>query len=119
MPLDKKGGFHINPQAARMHDAAPAMDKKPDPGQQDAAKGHVELHHGPAPDGQGQFHTIHMPTGEAKGHETLHDAHHAMNEHMGTDGCAGDGSCEHSEPDGDEGDSAQGSDGGDSDDSEY
>ena len=89
-----------------MHDKTPAMPHMARPGMEEdgGSKGHVELHHGPNPDdGKGKFHTIHQPSGEKKGHETLHDAHHAMNEHMGEDGCKGAGCAEHGEPDGDEG----------------
>jgi hypothetical protein len=96
MPLDKGGTFRINPGVARMHDSAPKAPPiaKAMPGenkQPGGDKGHIELHHGPAPDGKGKFHTI-THGGEARGHETLHEAHHAMNEHMGQDGCS-DGSC--------------------------
>lgn len=94
----------MNPQVGKMFDA----DKKPafghgdhkekliaDPGKQESGEaGHVELHRGPSPkDGKGSFHTIHHPSGEVRGHETLHEAHHAMNDHMGQDGCKGDGNC--------------------------
>lgn len=117
MPLDKGGKFHMNPQVGRMHDAKPmAKIAKPgggmEGGESGGAKGHVELHAGPAPDGKGKFHTIHHPGGEARGHETLHEAHHAVNAHMGEDGCKGEGCAEHggaaspmagAEPDGDEG----------------
>lgn len=86
-----------------MHDAAPKappIAKKPGAMHEEegGAKGHVELHHGPPPDGSmahAKFHTIHHGGagsggggGETKGHESLHAAHHAMNEHMGEDGCA-------------------------------
>jgi hypothetical protein len=94
MPLDSKGGFHLHPGAAKMSDGFHAA--KPIEAGKVGDKGHVELHHGPAPDGKGKFHTIHHPGGEARGHDTMHEAHHAMNEHMGQDGCTGDGNCEHS-----------------------
>lgn len=98
-PLDAKGGFHLHPGAAKMHDGAPPIAKRPDPGQQEqgeSEKGHVELHEGPHPKApDAKYHTIHHPSGEVKGHQTLHEAHHAMNEHMGKDGCTGDGQCEH------------------------
>lgn len=109
-PLDTKGGFHLHPGAAKMHDAAPkapAIGKKiaaPGGEQNEGPKGHVELHAGPPKDGsmpEAKFHTIHHGHAggsgggggaEVKGHATLHEAHHAMNEHMGEDGCT-DGSC--------------------------
>ena len=117
MALDKSGRYHMNPQVARMHDAAPKtafpalpkINKISDAGEQeDAPKGHVELHHGPSPkDGKGQVHTIHhFEDGrepEFRGHESLHEAHHAINDHMGEDGCAGGGECsEHSNSKGEE-----------------
>lgn len=120
-PVDSKGNFHLHPGAARMHDAAPKAPpiakKIPAPGgsnnENSEAKGHVELHAGPPPDGsmpEAKFHTIHHGHagsgggsgmamgahhggGEVKGHANLHAAHHAINEHMGEDGCS-DGSCE-------------------------
>jgi hypothetical protein len=101
-----------------MHDSAPkappigkpggkSITEKPGGGE---AKGHVELHAGPHENfPNAKFHTIHhghaesggggggmamgaKPEGEVKGHDSLHAAHHAMNEHMGEDGCS-DGSC--------------------------
>jgi hypothetical protein len=107
MPLDKKGGFRMNPQIARMHDANPKPafghgdpkeKQRLDPGQQEDGKGHVELHKGEHAEAPGAaYHTIHHPGGEVRGHETLHDAHHAMNEHYAEDGCKGHGTCEHGE----------------------
>jgi hypothetical protein len=123
LPLDKAGNFHLHPGAAKMHDSAPkappigkiagkTITEKPG-GNQKPGGGHVELHHGPPPDGSmpnAKFHTIHHAAsggggggggamgmghehgGETKGHESLHAAHHAINEHMGEDGCS-DGSC--------------------------
>ncbi len=107
-PVDKKGNFHLHPGAASMHDAAPPkaplIAKKigaPGGGENNEAKGHVELHAGPPPDGsmpEAKFHTIHHGHegggggmgmgahhggGEVKGHASLHEAHHAANEHMG------------------------------------
>ena len=117
-PLDSKGGFHLHPGAAKMHDSAPKappigkITEKPGAGKPGTG-GHVELHHGPPPDGSmpnAKFHTIHHGGssggggggamgmshehggGETKGHENLHAAHHAINDHMGEDGCS-DGSC--------------------------
>lgn len=100
MPLDKSGTYRANPQVARMHDAhktEPPISKKPDPGQQDGGKGHVELHD----HGDGTYHTVHhRPDGssEEKQHGNHHEAHHAMNEQMDHDGCvpAAGASCEHS-----------------------
>ena len=94
-----------------MHDAAPKAPPiakpKPDPGkQEDGGEGHVELHKAEG----GGYKTIHHPSGEEKQHPTLHAAHHAMNEHMGQDGCRGDGQCEHGEAGAAGGDVSQGSD---------
>jgi hypothetical protein len=129
MPMDKAGKFHINPGVARMHDAAPPVASKKGssftktqtiPGEQDLGHKHVELHEGPHANAPGAaFHTIHHghtsegPGGgglnepEVRGHASLHEAHHAMNEHFEQDGCKGDGTCEHGG--GDEGGAAEGS----------
>lgn len=90
MPIGKSGHFSINPGTVRMHDANPPVASKkgevskptqPDPGEQ---KGHVEVHAGPHEQHpNAKYHTIHHPTGEVKGHQTLHDAHHAVNDHFG------------------------------------
>jgi hypothetical protein len=95
MPLNNKGKFHMNPQMGKAAEGAP---NPPPIGTHDAmkpeagGKGHVELHEGPGPEGKGKFRTVHQPSGEVKSHETIHEAHHAMNEHMGQDGCS-DGTC--------------------------
>lgn len=88
MPLDTKGGFHLHPGAAKMHDAAPkappiAPVKKVPGAQEDGAKGHVELHKT-----ETGYKTIHHPSGEEKDHPSSHAAHQAMNEHHGEDGCS-------------------------------
>jgi hypothetical protein len=95
--------YRMNPQVAKMHgDGGQRPDKgihKPDPGEQEPKDGthpdHVELH-GKEP---GPFKTLHhMGNGEPpeeRHHNTLHEAHHAMNDHVGKDGCSGDGNCEH------------------------
>jgi hypothetical protein len=93
MPVDKSGKYHMNPGAARMSDANPKPafghgDRKEkrvaDPGkQEDGAPTHVELH-----DNQdGSYHTLHHKGDgaepERKDHATLHEAHHATNQHVG------------------------------------
>ena len=85
MPVDAKGGYRLHPGAVSMHNAQ--EPQQPDPGKQEGGK--VEVVKGPheqAP--TAKYHTIH-DGGEVKGHETLHDAHHAINEQMGEDGCVG------------------------------
>lgn len=109
MPLDKKGGFHINPQVGRMHDAnpKPAFPKgeaggkqRPDPGAQEGKPSHVELHKNHPEAGGKPYTTVHHhgdgAEPELRHHDSLHEAHHAMNEHTGEDGCKGEGNCEHS-----------------------
>jgi hypothetical protein len=148
MPVDKAGNFHLHPGAAKMHENAPKAPPigkiSEKPGGAKPGGGHVELHHGPPPDGSmpnAKFHTIHHGAsssggggggamgmshegaheggehgkGEVKGHETMHAAHHAINDHMGEDGCT-DGSCaEHGGSD-PEGGAAAVSSGGETDD---
>lgn len=89
MPVDSKGGFHLHPGAAKMHDSAPKAPPIGKPAHEAGGKGHVEFHHGAAPGGSGKYHTIHHPSGEVKDHPDAHAAHQAMNEHMGEDGCQG------------------------------
>ncbi len=92
---------HPNPQVRRMHEkhgkpegkaeAKPEMKPQPE-GMETEEKGHVEIHKGPPSDGtmpEAGYHTVHHPGGEMKGHASLHDAHHAANDHMGEDGCMG------------------------------
>lgn len=103
--------FQINKQMQRASEKGPAKNaesaknvRKPSPhkpvGQEiGEGMGHVEFHKGPPTDGSmehAQYHTVHHPSGEMKGHETAHQAHHAMNDHYQEDGCNGDGSgCDH------------------------
>jgi hypothetical protein len=42
----------------------------------------------------GKIHTIHHPGGERKEHGSMHEAHQAVNEHMGEDGCSSGGDME-------------------------
>jgi hypothetical protein len=106
MPLTKHGTYHANPQIARMHEMAGVAKKTaPEPHHEEhAARGHVELHHGPTPDGKGKYHTIHHPSGEVRAHESLHEAHHALNEHMAEDGCKDENCREHGAEETGEGD---------------
>lgn len=93
--------YRMNPQVGRMHESGARPDiavKKPDAGVQEGGEEHggfVELH-GKDP---GPFKTVHVAEdgtrGDEREHATLHDAHHAMNEHTGSDGCSGSGDCEH------------------------
>ncbi len=96
--------YRMNPQIAKMHESSggqrPDKDsKKPDPGMQEQEDGmhpdHVELRgHEPGPYKTLHHHGDGEPP-EERTHNTLHEAHHAMNDHVGADGCSGDGNCEH------------------------
>ncbi len=93
--------YQMNPQVGKMMSGQrpDAGVKKPDPGLQEEKDNrhpdHVELHgHEPGP-----FKTMHHhgdgEPPEERTHKSLHEAHHAMNDHVGKDGCSGEGNCEH------------------------
>ena len=116
MPIDKKGGFHINPQVARMHDANPKPafghgDRRekptPDPGTQEdhAEPAHaVEIHHPNHPetgDGENYHVRIQHADGsvEEQKHPDLASAHEHAKEAFHDQ--------EQPEPDGDEGEAEE------------
>ena len=108
MPLDHKGGFHMNPQVARMHDAARPVHAKPEADKDagDQEHGHPAIHHIEIhPHGDGTHHTVthhhpghpaHKPEGTRADHGSLDEAMDHMHAQMNEDGQ------EHEEPDGDE-----------------
>lgn len=90
MPVNRSGSYFSNPAVGRAHEAPDAPMGIPEHGE--APKDYQAIQVEKKPEG-GYRSTAHPTDGsepDIDEHATLHEAHQAMNDKFGEDGCAGD-----------------------------